>query len=223
MDRRALICDIETYAIGDATQYLEPVEAPGNYKDPEKIAAYIKEAEQKQLGRCALDPDLARIVAVGWQLEDTSDPTVLIAQDEDVERYTLRKFWDVAEDRQFITFRGNAFDLPFLMRRSLYLSIEHPVLNLDRYRSPHLDLSQRLSMNGVLPMHSLKFYLSRFNIPCDDLTTGKDIAGLVEANDWPAVRAHCAADVRGTHALAQRLGYLQASTQPELALKDAML
>ena len=206
--RRSLVCDIETFAIHDAAQYLEPVEAPSNYKDEAKIAAYIKEAEAKQLGRCALDPDLCRIVALGWMHEGNDHPEVLITPDEQTERYALEMFWRVAHERTLVTFHGLAFDLPVLMRRSLYLGIEHPILNLDKYRTPHCDLLARLTFNGVLPAHKLRFYLARFGIPVDDLTTGKDIAALVEANDWKGVMAHCEADVRGTHALAQRLGYI---------------
>lgn len=250
--RRALTCDIETYRIDDAEQYLDPLEpieppdlsaitAAKNLVDPAKIAAdiekrklaavadHLEQCRQQELKRiellerCALDPDLCRIVACGWMHEHAHEPTVLIAQDDAVERYALTQFWQAADGCDLVTFNGLAFDLIILMRRSLYLGIEHPILNIDRYRTNHVDLHARLSHNGLMPRHSLKFYLSRFNIPCDDLTTGKDIAGLVEANDWPAVMAHCAADVRGTHALAQRLGYLQASAQPELALKDAVL
>lgn len=217
MDRRALICDIETVAIADAAQYLEPVEAPANYKDHAKIAAYEVEAAAKQLDRCALDPDLCRIVALGWMLEDEDRPVTVIAKDESQERFALMQFWRSVVDRQFVTFHGFAFDLPVLMRRSLYLGIEHPVLNLDKYRSPHLDLYQRLTFNGVLPAHSLRFYCARFGILVDDLATGKDIAALVTTGDWNGVQGHCHADVLATRALAKRLGYLRGVEQVTVA------
>lgn len=213
MDRRALIVDIETFAISDAVQYLEPAEAPSNYKDPAKIAAYIKEAETKLLDGCALDPDLCRIVALGYMLEDDERPVVSIAQTEAHERLILTQFWRSAEDRQFITFNGFKFDLPVLMRRSLYLGVEHPILNLDKYRSNHLDLYQRLTHNGTITGHSMRFYCARFGIQIDDLTIGKDIAALVRAGEWEGVRAHCHADVLATKALAARLGYLTATQE----------
>lgn len=209
MDRRHLICDIETYAIADAAQYLEPVSAPANYKDPAVIARYESEAAKKQLNVCALDPDLCRIVALGWMLEDEDRPVSIICKDEGHERLALTSFWRSAYDRTLLTFNGFKFDLPVLMRRSMYLRIEHPMLNLDKYRSHHIDLYQRLTYNGILPAHSLRFYCARFGIQVDDIATGKDIAGMVDAGDWEGVRLHCEADVLATRALARRLGYVQ--------------
>ena len=42
-DSLRFVIDIETAPLDDAAQYLEPAEAPGNYKDPAKIDAYIAE------------------------------------------------------------------------------------------------------------------------------------------------------------------------------------
>ena len=68
---RYIVLDLESHAIPDAATYLtEPVEAPSNYKDPEKIAAYIKDAKQAQLDKAALDIDLARIVCLGFTEAD---------------------------------------------------------------------------------------------------------------------------------------------------------
>jgi hypothetical protein len=38
-----IVLDIETVGLPDAASYMEPVTAPANYKDPEKIAAYVAE------------------------------------------------------------------------------------------------------------------------------------------------------------------------------------
>jgi hypothetical protein len=73
----ALIVDLESFAITDAEQYVEPVDAPSNYKDPIKIAEYIKTAQGKSIDRCALDPDLARIVALGWMFPSDAKPIVV--------------------------------------------------------------------------------------------------------------------------------------------------
>lgn len=215
-DRAALIVDLETAPIEDAEQYLtDPVSAPANYKDPEKIASYIADARQQQLGKCALDPDLCRMVAIGWCYSDRSEPVVMGAENARTERWLLEQFWDNAIAplggiRTLITFNGHRFDLPVLMRRSLYLGIRHPALNIDKYRSPHKDLMSVLTYNGVLQAHSLKFYCARFGIPVDDVLTGKDIGQLVKDGKWADVLAHCKADVLATKALATRLGVLPA-------------
>jgi hypothetical protein len=207
-----IIVDIETFAIGDADQYIEPADAPANYKDPVKIAEYVASATAKAIDRCALDADLCRTVALGYMHATDAKPTVCVFQGETEERDGLEMFWRdyvAAGEPSLVTFRGLKFDLPVLMRRSLYLRVPHPGINLDRYRTPHIDLYNRLTFNEAITGHSLKFYLSRFGIANDDLTSGKDIAALVKAGDWNAVRDHCASDVLSTKQLAERIGAIR--------------
>jgi uncharacterized protein YprB with RNaseH-like and TPR domain len=154
----ALIVDIECIGIESATDYLEPIEAPSNYKDPQKIADYIAEATAKALDRCGLDPDLCRIVALGAGEVEGPD-TVILCKTEDDEATALEALWKRVTNaagvpRTLVSFNGFGYDLPVLMRRSQYLGIAHPTLNLDRYRSPHLDLMQRLTWNGAIKAHS---------------------------------------------------------------------
>lgn len=205
-----LVLDIETVALGDAADYLEPVAAPSNYKDAGKIAAYQAEKHQEQIEKAALDPDLCRVVCIGLRAEDGETET-RIAYDE---RVVLDWCWQrVESERRQATLIGYnilGFDLPVLLRRSLYLSVKTPVLNLDRYRTPHIDLLQRLSHNGLLRARSLAFYCRRFglDVPTDPVK-GEDIAGLVAAGQWASVEAHCASDVQKTAALAARMGLLR--------------
>jgi 3'-5' exonuclease len=207
--RDTIIVDIETASITDAEQYLEPIEAPANYKNADAIERYVKDATVRAIDRCSLDPDLCRLVALGWMFTRDTEPTIWSCQNSTQERDALEKFWrdyDAAHDPELVTFNGLRFDLPVLMRRSLYLGIRFPLLNLDKYRTPHIDLLDKLTHHGVLTAHSLRFYLSRFGIPVNDEHTGKDVAELVRAGDWAAVAAHCRADVLGTKQLAERIG-----------------
>ena len=211
---RHLIVDVETVAIKDVETYLEPVSAPSNYKDEAKIAAYIAEETKRQAEKAALDIDLARIVCLGWQLGEESGHWII--KDEIAEQTILAEFW-----RQFwpvyvpgytiaVTFNGLNYDLPLLLRRSLYLGVPAPKLQLERFKhADAIDLMAILSMDGRLKMHGLRFYCQRFGIPVDDESVGADIAGLVAAGDWAAVEKHCTADVEATHALAVRMGVLK--------------
>lgn len=216
-DELALVVDLETVAIADASTYLEPATAPSNYKDTEKIATYVAEKTTRDLATAALDPDLNRIVALGWQLETRDgDPQVLLCPDEDAERRALLEFWHLVacngnRTRRLVTFNGFAFDLPTLMRRSVYLELwPSRYLSVDKYRSPHIDLYQKLTFNGAIKGHALRFYAKRFGFPIEaPELTGADIAARVEAGDWTAVRDHCASDVLLTYQLAARLGYLE--------------
>jgi hypothetical protein len=205
----ALIVDIECCGIDTASDYLEPVEAPSNYKDTAKIEAYIKEAMAKAIDRCALDPDLCRIVALGAGEVEGHD-TVLICRDEETEAAALEALGKRITNaagvaRTIVSFNGFGYDLPVLMRRAQYLGVNFPVLNIDKYRSPHIDLMQRLSFNGAIKPHGLRFYASRFGMVVNDPSTGADIAALVKAGDWKAVEEHCLADLAQTRFLAQKL------------------
>lgn len=211
-----MIIDIETFALDEAAQFIEEPTAPSNYKDTEKIAAYIADAKAKAVSRCALDPDLCRIVAIGWHHEDGRGCGVEIAPHENQERALLAEIWFAAAklDR-LVGFNLLAFDLPVMIRRSQYLGVEVPstIVNLDKYRTPHVDLMMRLSFNKTITAHSLDFYCRRFGIQVEDANSGKDVDALVRAGAWDAVAAHCRADVIKTRLLAERLGILQPAAQ----------
>jgi len=215
---RHLVIDVETVAIPDVATYLEPVSAPSNYKDEAKIAAYIAEETKRQTDKAALDIDLARIVAIGYYIEfpdQSVDGNVLLCKDETQEMTNLGKLWDtfwkvyVPGGTVAVTFNGLAYDLPLLLRRSLYLGVTAPKLQLDRFRHPDaIDLMQILCLDGRLKMHGLQFYANRFKIPVEQDITGADIGAAVAAGDWAAVERHCAADVQTTYLLAKRMGVL---------------
>lgn len=207
--RPPLVFDVEAVSIAGVDAYLEPVSAPSNYKDAAKIAAYQAEKQQEQIERAALDIDLARVVCIGWQVAE-SRPVVITASTEDHEREMLCTFWDgVTLHRELVGFNCLGYDLPLLLRRSLYLGIPTPPLALGKYRHPGItDLMQLLSYDGLVRARSLSFYCRRFGIDVPDETTGADIAALVVADDWMAVARHCEADVRKTYQLAQRVGIL---------------
>ena len=206
-----LVFDIETAPLPDAAEYVEPVSAPSNYKDPAKIADYIAEKTAEQVGRCSLDPDLCRIVAIGWWLEADPQPIALHAG-ADEEADMLRAFWAVAKDRHFVGFNCLGFDLPVLLRRSLYLGIPTPNLAIDKYRHAGItDLQMVLSFNGALKVHGLSFYTRRFGFDVPDQLTGADIATAVDEGRWADVDAHVRADVQKTALLAAKCGCFTAN------------
>lgn len=205
--QRRLVFDIETAPLPDALAYLaaEPIEAPANYKDPAKIAAYIAEKRAEQLDRCSLDVDLCRVVAIGWQIE-SGKPMSMTGMELD-EKSMLSMFWVVAHDCHLVGFNCLAFDLPVLLRRSLYLGITPPQLNLDKYRHDGItDLMRVLDYNGMIRTRGLAFYCKRFGIEgAPDTIDGSGIAAAVERGDWKAIEAHVTADVVKTAKLATKL------------------
>ena len=210
-----IVIDIETTASPDAESFLDPVKAPANYKDEAKIAAYKTEKLTEIVGKAALEADLCEVVAVGWWLEGSQSQPTSYTRADLSETDLLFSLWAAVElpeedagIRSVVGFNSLGFDLPVLIRRSQLLGIRAPFVNLDKYRTPHIDLIHRLTFNGTLTYRSLAFYCRRFGIPCADTIASADIGALVAAGDWEGVKAHNLADVEKTARLAYRLGLL---------------
>lgn len=210
---RDRLIDLETLGLTEAKDWVEPISAPSNYKDEQKIADYIREAEAERQARFALDPDCCRIVALGFHDVGVGDPTVYLCSNEYEERQQLTLFWETYAQREtrLIGFNSFRFDLPVIVMRSLYLQVKHPVLTFaPAWKAwPHVDLWEKLSLNGARKdVKGLRFYAKRFGIPIYDDITGKDVAGMIAAGEWSKVENHCLFDLDLTRALAERLGVL---------------
>jgi predicted PolB exonuclease-like 3'-5' exonuclease len=214
-----LVFDCETAPLPNAADYLDPVTAAGNLKDPVKIAASIAERDAERREKMGLDWNLSRIVALGWT-RNGIDSDVAAFKTEDDERLGITGFWAAykAEDKhapRLCGFNAYAFDLPFLIQRSRYLGIAVPPVDRRKYDNRDLvDLFQLLTFDNqqgvtsIMP-RSLKSFCRRFGIEMDDTqTAGKDISSLIAADNWHAVECHCARDVAATYQLAKRMGVL---------------
>ena len=208
-----LCIDIETAAHPDAAQYLPPATPRKGTKDPDKQAAQIEEKEAALLAGAALDPDLCRIVCLGW--DDGISGASLTCRDEGEERAALVSFWTIWTNRlegiapRIVGYNVKAFDIPILFRRSLALGVR-PSLTTSathRYRMDIVvDLLEVLSGGNPAHWRSLGFYLKRYGLAPEDPISGAQIPDLVEAGDWDAIRAHNAADLSATIALAKWAG-----------------
>jgi hypothetical protein len=175
---KILIFDIETAPDLGAVAALPEPKAPGNLKDPEKIAAAIAEKKAEQLANAALDPDTARITAIGMVLVDVypakgdkdPEPQAWLASEAGLTEYDLlEQFWEgykLAGGR-VCGYNIIGFDLPMILRRSFALGVKPDLarpLQMAKYRTePILDLM------GVLynwdRSRGLKWVCKRYGIP----------------------------------------------------------
>lgn len=203
------IIDIATAGIADAAQFLEPVQAPANYRKPEAIAAYIEEKTAEQAERCGLDVDLCRITGIG--VKTPSESWVATATSEAEENEVLGAVAALirkqGENAPLIGYNAQKFDWPVLMRRALYLGIDFPVINLDRYRSPHVDLFAKLTNFGQLPGHSLRFYAARLGwLDIHKPLMGDEEARVFATGKWDELADSITHDVEATYRLSKWLG-----------------
>lgn len=216
-DTEYTIIDIATTAIPGAAEYIEEPSAPANYKDPQKIADYIAEAKAKAIDKCALDADLGALTALG--IGGRTNYDVMLCRNEADERIALETLALITESATLITFNGSAFDLPFLVRRAFYLGVELHI-DLDRYRSPHIDLYDKLTNHGRVSGHSLGFYAKRLG--WTDLTkplSGAEEARVPETGRWAELEQSVIHDLTATRRLA---AWMRVIPQPTEKVREAV-
>jgi hypothetical protein len=207
-----LVLDVATAPLEDAGDYLtDPIEAPSNYKDQAKIDAYIASARQAKLDKAALDPDLCRISGVAWAWVPevpAGDPMahVWLANYESESEMLLELTDEIDLSTVLVGFNSRAFDWRVLMRRALYLSVKFPRINVDRYRTTHVDLLDVMTNKGQGISHSLQFYVKRFG--WTDLTKpldGVEEARVFQTGDWDNLALSLRHDVLASYRLFEKV------------------
>jgi DNA polymerase elongation subunit (family B) len=213
-DTLGYVIDVETAPIEDVDDYLSNNHtAPSTYKKPEAIAKYVAEAKAKERGDAALNIDLCRLVAVCYQaIGQPLDVKGWIARNATEEQAMLCELWGMLRGQYGpATLYGHNilnFDVPVLLRRSLYLGVTPVQYDLGKYRHDRIvDTQQILSYNGMLKYRSKNFYAKRFGIvEAGDFITGADVGKCIARGDYETVLNHCRTDVRVEYRLAEAIG-----------------
>ena len=206
-----LVMDIETRPL--PLEYLESngllpeITAPGNYKDPDKIAAYIAEKKQEALKDCALSALTGEVCAIAYSRNDAD--TVIMATGGVTEAQLLEAFWRNAtaaiRSGKLVGFNIKPFDLPFLLRRSWVNRIAHPVIFVDRYflGTAVWDLRETWQLGDRQAAGNLDRVCRALGIG-QKTGNGADFAALL-ASDPKKAEEYCLNDLQLTKNLAARL------------------
>lgn len=203
MNRPRLYLDIETIpdqSEGAQERAKARITAPGNYKDPEKIAAYIEERAADAWLKTALSGWYGQMVAVAWAVND--DPVSYIVNLD--EHKLLTTFWrdlgrSTGNDPLFVGHKIADFDLPFLYQRSIINRVIPTVAispSLSAYSHDVFDTSYEFTgdRHAGIKLDELSEILRIENRKPDGLN-GSDVWGLVQAGELERVGQYCAADV----------------------------
>lgn len=211
---RYCVTDIETSGLLDAEAWLPEFRHNKGTNDPAKRAAQIAEKRANAIADAAVDPDLCRIVALGSWWDTEPAPALVLCHDESQEAAALAEFWEtfraIRHEHPYTVMVGSnllGFDLPIMVRRSLYLRVEVPHLERGKYRHRDvIDLKSLLCDDDGLAWRSLDYYCRRFalDVPHDPID-GAQIPALVAAGDWLAVHNHLRCDLLKVRTLAQRI------------------
>lgn len=211
-----LVLDIATAPIPEARRYLDgTIKAPKHYKKPDVIADYIREETERQIAEAAVDIDLCRLTAVGLIRVTVSgdvlvESTVHLSKTEALEKAVLTTVAAMTEECSTVTYGGLRFDLPVLMRRAAYLGVDFPAINLDRYRSPHVDLCELMSFGDKQKTRPLGWYVKRLGwVDLEKPLSGEEEAKVHETGKWEALAASVTHDIVAIKRLAQWTGVMR--------------
>jgi predicted PolB exonuclease-like 3'-5' exonuclease len=149
--------DIETIPNMAMVDCLPEPEPAANIKDPEKIAADVQKKKAKQVDTMALSPMFGRICAFSWYGSDGYGCDVMkeVSEAEEIRLVeSALTHFTITNDTapSIITWNGNAFDLPFLIKRAMLLRVAVPSgfpglsYFTKRYSHvPHCDMMQELA------------------------------------------------------------------------------
>ena len=211
---RTILLDISTAPLPNAAEFVdvESIKVPKNYVDPVKIEAFKADALAEKLAAAALDFDLARITGVGWIVAGLSQMTVTTCDDSGKELAVLCRLVDLLKGDyspyRLVSYNGLAFDWPMLMRRARYLGVPFPIINCDRYKSPHVDLMALLTAHDPSRRKSLGFYVKRLGMGLTKPLSGAEEAQVPVSGRWEELEASLRHDVEALHKLASWLGVL---------------
>ncbi len=170
--------DIETIPNSSLLDHLpKPDVKIGNLKDPEKIAAKIKAAEDEQKGQMALSPMWGRVFC--YVLHDGEESIRMICdEDEENEIYLLEELFNKMYGITICTWNGNSFDLPFVFKRAAILGID-----LERFRVPplpHWVKRYRTDGQHIDLMQVWANWDSQGRVKLDDAAAAFGLAGKLE-------------------------------------------
>jgi hypothetical protein len=167
-----LFFDIETVVNPKAIKLLPDPKIDKRIKDPDKIAAAKEEKLADTIEMAPLDPDLAMVTLISMQIGMDGEPmfphVMKKGPNKMTEAQVIKEFW-----KYFALCNGCAvgynvlsFDLPFLLRRSMDLSITPAIApNLAKYKNePITDLYGILYNWSWEKSKGLKWLAKRYNI-----------------------------------------------------------
>jgi DNA polymerase elongation subunit (family B) len=171
--------------------------------DPEVFRALRQRIELYM----TLRPEFGHVVCIGLGHDARGrgdlELKALTARRVDDERAILEGFWEVVrsrrEDWRFVTYNGLAFDLPFLLRRSIYLGVTPTTgLPLRPYAlDSHFDVMRALAnweRTEAVRLDIVAELLGLAKWPPG--MDGSQVLGLWRAGRADEIEAYCLGDVR---------------------------
>ena len=210
-----LLLDIETVpgTVLSDDELLESIAAPGNYKDPAKIAAYKADKMDDARRKQALSGGLGECVSIAWTWDDGPVTCEWRKQGESESDLlqAVTQSWRQTVDHDlgpvnFVVFNGE-FDLKFIWQRLKVLQIPVPTwwprpLDIKPWSNNIIDVMHQWGGKDKVSQRNLCRYLS---IPYDDTIDGSGVWDAWKGQRYDEIAQHNIADVVRLHQIWRRL------------------
>lgn len=203
-----LFIDIETIPDqreGAAQAATSRIQAPSNYKDPDKIKAYVAEKGAEAWRKTSLDGSYGQVYCIGVALDD--EPAgVFVAEDysPEAEAALLEEFWEsLPIPKTRVTWVGHnvlGFDLPFLWKRHVIRQVQPrlPIPYNAGAWSDEIEDTMLMWTGQRTQFMKLDELLSVLGIPSGDPIEGSEVWDWLEKGEKQVVVEHCVRNVDET-------------------------
>lgn len=206
--RKCIVLDIETKADeiylareGVRDEIRDSIRVPGDYTKTESIAAYLDSALAEKMAKAALDPQLGRIVAIGYaDLWDDDDIDCTSGENEPAVLEAFARLCSDKDPRVVGGWNVRLFDIPFITARCVVHGIHLPTW------WPHSRNYAAIAdvMELLAPEHGarLKNWLRRCDLPAKT-ADGSEVASMTIEQ----IHAYCLNDVHVERLLLRRCAW----------------
>ena len=191
-----LYLDLETWA-GNTKPTLNTIEAPANYKDPDKIQAYKVENLDKVYRKQALDSMKGEIICLCYAINDGA-VVALTGTEEDI----LTQFDDMLGGYPWSIFIGHnilRFDLPWLFHRGVKFGLKSLKFIVPHAKNDMAMVRDTLNIFAGTAFGSDSWYsldeLAQFLGLDSKEFNGSEIHDLYLAGNINKIIEHCSYDV----------------------------
>jgi predicted PolB exonuclease-like 3'-5' exonuclease len=191
-----LYFDIETWG-GPNKPTIEDIEAPSNYKDPEKILAYKQEKLKDAWAKQALDVLKGEIICLCYAVDNEETIKIIGTEKEIIERLD-----EAAVELDYIHWIGYnilGFDIPWLHLRSIKYGAKYLRATLPTSRSDNsvTDIMQKASstLYGKDSYMSQKDIAKFFGLESKTDMDGSMVHDAYVNGEIDRIASYCAEDV----------------------------
>jgi len=210
---------------------LATLRAPANYKDAEKIDAYVVAARaqlasehvdkvQAAIDKTSFDGGLGQIAVIGWAVNDEAPQSMRVNDlSHEQERALLRDWFEVLNQLHrsggqrplIVGHNVVAFDLPFIWKRAMIHGVRPPMW-MPRDPKPWGEsvYDTMTQWAGARDRISLDRLCRVLGIEGKTGITGADVWPMVRAGKMAEVAAYCEHDIEITRAVYWRMTFAEA-------------